>query len=158
MTTKLEEVYSLLIPVADAKLLLPRLAIAEVTGYTNSEPAGSDAPPWLLGRTRWHDGTISLVSFEGLCGRPVPAVTHRARLAVVHSISPNLKERAFGLMLQGYPYLVRVNANFLKKAGADDDDPWDGPVLARPRMASETPMIPDIEAMADSIAALEAVA
>lgn len=151
MSEKLDEVYSLLIPVAEAKLLLPRLAVAEVTGLSRAEPAGTGAPDWLMGRIKWQERSIAVVSFEALCGRPVPAVTHRARLMIVHAMGERLPERAFGLMIQGYPYLVRVNANVLKAAAEGDGLPWDGPVLARPRMANEKPMIPDIEAIEERL-------
>lgn len=156
MTETLDEVYSLLIPVAGAKLLLPRLAVAEVTGFTRLEPIGGDTPAWLLGRMAWHGETIPVVSFEGFCDRPVPEVTHRARLAVMHGINGRLPEKVFGLMIQGYPYLVRVNANVIKAADGDDP-PWEGPVFARPRMANEKPMIPNLIAVEEAIAnALEA--
>lgn len=148
---KLDEVYSLLIPVAEAKLLLPRLAVAEVTGLSRIERAAAGSAAWLLGRVKWQDRIITVVSFEALCGRPAPAITHRARLMIVHAIGDGLAERVFGLMIQGYPYLVRVNANVLKPAAEDDEPPWDGPTLARPRMANEKPMIPDIEAIEERL-------
>ncbi|HET6725455.1 MAG TPA: chemotaxis protein CheW [Gammaproteobacteria bacterium] len=154
MAEKLDEVYSLLAPVAEGRLLLPRLAVAEITGFVRPRPVAADAPHWLLGEIPWHDKKISLVSFEAFCGRPVPAVTRRARIAVMHAIGADVPEGVFGLMIQGYPYLVRVNANVLHPAVEGDAPPWEGPVLARPRMASENPMIPDLEAMAESIAGL----
>ncbi|HET7675043.1 MAG TPA: chemotaxis protein CheW [Gammaproteobacteria bacterium] len=151
MAEKLDEVYSLLIPVAEGKLLLPRLAVAEVTGLSRTEAAGAGAPDWLLGHVRWQDRKIAVVSFEALCGRPAPAITHRARLMVVHAIGGRLSEQAFGLVIQGYPYLVRVNANILK-ASENGEAAWTGPVLARPQMANEKPMIPDVEAIEERLA------
>ncbi|HET6654626.1 MAG TPA: chemotaxis protein CheW [Gammaproteobacteria bacterium] len=158
MADKLDEVYSLLIPVTDARLLLPRLAVAEITGYVRPRRPATDAPGWLLGRMPWHDIDIPLVSFEGFCGRTVPEATRRARVAVLHAVGADIPERVFGLMIQGYPYLVRMNANVLHPAVEGDATPWEGPVLARPRMANESPMIPDVEAMAAQIAKLRPAA
>ncbi|HET7370290.1 MAG TPA: chemotaxis protein CheW [Gammaproteobacteria bacterium] len=151
---KLDEVYSLLIPIADARLLLPRLAVAEITGFVRPRPPVADAPDWLLGRMPWHDLAIPLVSFEAFCGRPAPEASRRARVAVLHAVGAEIPERVFGLMIQGYPYLVRMNANVLHAAADGDPEPWEGPVLARPRMANESPMVPNIEALAASVAAL----
>jgi chemosensory pili system protein ChpC len=158
MAETLDEVYSLLAPVAEGRLLLPRLAVAEITGFVRPKPAADDAPAWLLGRMPWHDATIPLVSFEAFCGRDVPDITRRARVAVVHAIGADVPGGVFGLMIQGYPYLVRVNENVLRAAGPDDAAPWQGPVLARPRMANESPMIPDLEAIAASVATLPTAA
>ncbi|HET6654664.1 MAG TPA: chemotaxis protein CheW [Gammaproteobacteria bacterium] len=158
MAERLDEVYSLLIPVADARLLLPRLAVAEITGFVRPRPPAADAPTWLLGRMPWHDITIPLVSFEAFCGRQAPEASRRARVAVLHAVGADIPERVFGLIIQGYPYLVRMNANVLHPAVDGDAEPWEGPVLARPRMANESPMIPDIEAMAASVAGLQPAA
>ena len=48
MTERIAEVYSLLIPLADARLLVPRACVAEVIGYQTPTPM-ENAPPWYLG-------------------------------------------------------------------------------------------------------------
>lgn len=145
MPLALDEVYSLLIPVAGGKLILPRLCVAEVMGYTRPQPL-SDAPAWLLGLVRWQDQELPLVSFEGLCGRRVPERANRTRVAVVYGIGAHMEPPAFALMTQGYPYLVRVNAAVLS---LDTEEPYDPevPVLSRVHMANERPVIPDLEAI-----------
>ncbi|MGH8279519.1 MAG: chemotaxis protein CheW [Gammaproteobacteria bacterium] len=144
-----DEVYSLLIPVAGSKLLLPRLCVAEVMGYTRPQPL-TGAPAWLLGLVRWQDQDLPLVSFEGLCGRRVPERANRTRVAVVYAINAQLDPPAFALMTQGYPYLVRVNAAVLVP---DVEEPYSAevPVLNRVHMANERPVIPDLEAIEEKL-------
>ena len=65
MAEQLEEVYSLLIPFAGGKLILPRVSVAEVTGFLRPKPVRG-APDWLIGLISWQGQDIPLVSFEGL--------------------------------------------------------------------------------------------
>ena len=145
MAQALEEVYSLLIPFAGGKLILPRLSVAEVMGYTRPRQL-KGAPQWLLGLINWQGQEIPLVSFEGLCNRKIPERANRTRIAIMFTIGGQLEPPVFAMMTQGYPYLVRINATVLS---VDPDTTYseDAPVLNRVRMANERPVIPDIEAI-----------
>ena len=149
MPQALEEIYSLLVPIAGGKLILPRLSVAEVMGYARPRPV-RNSPNWLLGLINWQGQEIPLVSFEGLCGRKIPERANRTRIAVLYSIGAHMEPPVFALMTQGYPYLVRVNAAVL---GTDSEDSYsdDMPVLSRVRMANERPVIPDLEAIEDKL-------
>lgn len=145
MTQALEEVYSLLIPFAGGKLILPRLSVAEVTGYTRPRQI-KNAPQWLLGLINWQGQEIPLVSFEGMCNRKIPERANRTRIAIMYTINGELDPPVFAMMTQGYPYLVRINASVLS---VDPENAYseDSPVLNRLRMANERPVIPDLEAI-----------
>ena len=145
MPQAIEEIYSLLIPIAGGKLILPRLSVAEVMGYARPRPLRG-SPNWLLGLINWQGQEIPLVSFEGLCGRKIPERANRTRVAVLFSIDAQMEPPVFALMTQGYPYLVRVNSAVLSM-DADDNYSEDLPVLSRVRMANERPVIPDLEAI-----------
>jgi chemosensory pili system protein ChpC len=145
----IEEVYSLLIPFAGGKLILPRLSVAEVTGYVRPKPV-PNAPVWLLGLMSWQDQQIPLVSFEGLCGRKVPERANRTRIAVTYAINDQLEPPVFAIMTQGYPYLVRVNSAVLS-VESENDFTGDEPVINRVRMANERPYIPDLEAIEEKL-------
>jgi chemosensory pili system protein ChpC len=141
-----DEVYSLLIPFAGGKMILPRLSITEVTGFLRPK-AVRGAPDWLLGLINWQGQEIPLVSFEGLCGRKVPERANRTRIAVAHAIGEMINPPLFAILTQGYPYLVRVNPAVLSVDPENDFGANDGPVLNRVRMANERPYIPDLEAI-----------
>lgn len=140
----IREVYSLLVPLENGRIILPRAAVAEVVGFAKPKDRPDDAPAFLLGYIHWQKQRIPLVSFEAACGKPVPEMGRRARIAIIFGIEGKLGEpNVYALVTQGYPYLVRVNEGVLKLEEMEEGDE-SGPVLCRARMANERPKIPDI--------------
>jgi chemosensory pili system protein ChpC len=144
------EIYSLLVPLANGRLLVPRACVAEIAGY--QVPATMvGAPPWYLGLVSWNGRQVPLVSFEGLCGQPTPAVNSRSRLVVLHALGERIEAGAYALVSQGFPQLVRVSAEVIQpdmSAAVPEGDP----VVCRVRMLNETPWIPDLERLEVMIA------
>lgn len=143
MSTEAEELYSLLVPLNDDRLIVPRACVAEVVRFT--KPKQEDgAHNWMLGAVNWNGREIPVVSFEGTLGRDVPAITGRTRIVVFLASTEQLKSGYFGVLTQGFPQLVRVNRDVLKLE-ATDGWPDDAPVLCRVKMINEFPLIPDLE-------------
>ncbi|MEQ8207304.1 MAG: chemotaxis protein CheW [Woeseia sp.] len=143
MSAATEELYSLLVPLTEDRLIVPRACVAEVVRY--SEPdhlPGSES--WLLGTVNWSGRALPVVSFEGAIGRELPAVTGRTRIVVFYASTGRLRAGYFGILTQGFPQLVRVNREVLK---LDKTDDWasDAPVLCRVKMINEYPLIPHLE-------------
>ena len=65
-----KEIYSLLIPLHTERLLVPRVCVAEVIGYTEPERLGGNGalPNWFLGLVEWNGRRLPVVSFESLSG------------------------------------------------------------------------------------------
>ena len=60
MAERVAEIYSLLIPLVDGRLIIPRACVAEVIGFqTPSEMTG--APPWYIGTIPWNGKAVPLV-------------------------------------------------------------------------------------------------
>lgn len=150
MSAVLEEIYSLLVPLASGRLIVPRAAIVEVMGYNPPKERPADAPEWLLGWIAWQGNRVPLISIEGASGQPLPEFKSRTRIAVVQAIAGLLDPPAFAVATQGYPYLLRVNRNVLKLD--DSGEPLPGQMLTRVRMANERPGIPDLESLERMIA------
>lgn len=149
MNAPIQEVYSQLLPVDGGKLIVPRVSVAEVTGYVR--PRREEGwPDWFMGMMNWSRQEIPLVSFEGMCGRPVPERRNRTRIAIIYGLLGRLQPNVFAVMTQGYPYLIRVNANVLS---LDEGEAYagSGPFLVRMRMANERPLVPDLERMENMI-------
>jgi chemosensory pili system protein ChpC len=150
MAERVTEIYSMLIPLGEGRLLAPRSCVAEVIAYTEPTPM-ADAPPWYLGLLSWNNRSIPVVSFEGMCGQPIPAGSTRARVVVFHGLLRKLESRAFGLLSQGFPQLVRVSSDVLRA------DPMRVisdrmPALCGVRLMNETPLVPDLERLELQIA------
>src|SRR6202020_1147296 len=78
MAERVTEIYSLLVPLCDGRLIIPRACVAEVVGFqTPSEMTG--APPWYIGTVPWNGKAVPLVSFEGACGQMIPPASGRSR-------------------------------------------------------------------------------
>lgn len=138
-----EELYSLLVPLTDDRLIVPRACVAEVVRYAKPDHE-EGAHSWMLGTVNWNGRQLPVVSFEGALGKDVPVATGRTRIVVFLASTGQLKTGYFGVLTQGFPQLVRVNRDVLKLE-ATDGWPDDAPVLCRVKMINEFPLIPDLE-------------
>ncbi len=143
MSADTEELYSLLVPLWEDRLIVPRACVAEVVRFSASERQEGDLE-WMMGSVNWNGRPLPVVSFEGTIGKSVPVPTGRTRVVVFYASTGKLKTGHFGVLTQGFPQLVRVNRDVLKLE-AKDGWPEDAPVLCRVRMINEFPMIPDLE-------------
>ena len=143
MSTEAEELYSLLVPLAEDRLIVPRACVAEVVRFSKPDKE-SGAHDWMLGVISWNGRELPVVSFEGALGKEVPVPTGRTRIVVFYASTGQLKTGFFGVLTQGFPQLVRVNSDVLT---LDTTDGWpdDAPVLCRVKMSNEFPLIPDLE-------------
>jgi chemosensory pili system protein ChpC len=146
-----QELYSLLVPLAGGRLIVPRVCVAEVTGVGQMRLSEGD-PDWLVGTVSWKGREVPLVSFEASCGQSVPEIGNRAR-AVIFYASARIHGGYFAVMSQGLPQLVRLNEDVLS-TDPDAPDFGETPVICRVRMLNETPLVPDLERLEHRIADL----
>lgn len=145
-----QDLYSLLVPLAGGRLIVPRSCITEIISGSGVE-ALTDTPPWLLGTVLWSDRKLPVISFEAACHRGVPDHNRRSRIAVFAALTDKLQAGYLGIVTQGFPQLVRVNPEVLTL----DDSPEfsaDEPVLCQLRMMNERPVIPDLERLEEMTA------
>ena len=144
------ELYSLLVPLVDERLLVPRAGVAEVIRYEPPKQKNG-AMEWLLGTIAWNSRELPVVTFEGTMGKEPPIPTGRTRIAILYSTTGKIGQGFFGILTQGFPQLVRVNEEVLK---LDSTDGWadNVPILCRVKMINEFPLIPNFEALEDMIA------
>jgi chemosensory pili system protein ChpC len=145
-----DELYSLLVPLSGERLIVPLACVAEVIGY--QAPAQmTNAPPWYAGLVVWGGRSVPVVSFEGTLGQPLPIVSTRTRIVMFHAAAGLLPGGCFGMLTQGFPQLVRINADVIRP------DPSRSfaeraPVICQVRMVNETPLIPDLPRLEQMIA------
>lgn len=150
MNAAVDELYSLLIPLSDRRLLVPRACVAEVVSLNEQETEPDDRD-WHMGVTRWNGRQVPVVSFEGCCGDAIPDAGRRSRIVIFHAIAGKVQSGFFGIVSQGFPQLVRVSPEVLK---VDENQTTDDrtPVLCHVQMANEFPLIPDLEMLEATIA------
>jgi chemosensory pili system protein ChpC len=150
MSERVQEIYSLLIPLGEGRLIVPRACVAEVVGFSvPSEMTG--APPWYIGTVPWSGKAVPLVSFEGACGQTIPAPSGRTRVVVFHCLGTRLDGGNFALVSQGFPQLVRVSSDVVRPDNSRVF-PERAPVICQVRMVNETPLVPDLERLEEMIA------
>lgn len=146
-----EELYSLLVPLVDERLIVPRACVAEVVRYT--PPVAKDGHKnWMLGTINWNGRELPVVAFEGAIGKDVPAPTGRTRVVVFNSSTGSVRSGFFGVLTQGFPQLVRVNQEVLQLE-ATEGWPSEAPILCRVKMINEFPLVPHLEKLEEMIAA-----
>lgn len=148
------ELYSLLIPLRDERLLVPRICIAEVIALADTpELPEGDVPQWYLGSVEWSGRRVPVVTLDGNVGDTNEKRRGRRRIVIFHALTPALTGRYYGILTQGFPQLVRVNRDVLS-TDPDYVPPADRPILCRVRMIHEYPVIPDFDGLEGMIATL----
>ena len=144
-----------LIQVANARLLLPNAAIAEVLSYSDPEPI-ADSPDWLLGRTRWRGWQVPLVAFSRFAGIAEEKGGLGSKVIVLKALGGDAKRPFFALLTQGFPRLVTVTDTTLSAEG-EDADLLEG-VLARVRLNDDDALVPDLAGIEEQIGLVLAAA
>jgi chemosensory pili system protein ChpC len=149
MNAVTDELYSLLVPLGEGRLLVPRACIAEVVTWQQPEQV-DNAPQWYLGTIHWNNRVVPVISFEAACGSSIPIPGGRTRIIICVAISDKLSSGYFGMVTQGFPQLVRLGPDIVKP---DPNQPFFDrqPVLCQVRMINEVPMIPDFERLEQMI-------
>jgi chemosensory pili system protein ChpC len=124
-----QELYSLLVPLAEDRLIVPRACVVEVVRFTQPD-IEAGAHSWMLGNVSWNGRELPVASFEGALGKEVPVATGRTRIVVFYATAGLLKTGYFGVLTQGFPQLVRVNKDVLQ-LDATEGWPESAPVLCR---------------------------
>jgi len=143
------ELYCILLPVDNAKLLLPRSIVEEVRGLAEPEPV-TGGPSWLMGTVRWRGSNIPLVAIEPLLGGTIPQPSRRSRMIVLRAPEESLDPPAIAVLAQGFPYILRVTPELLKSSGV----PENKNLLAQINLGLETPVVPDLPGLAEQAARL----
>lgn len=149
METSADELYSLFVPLHEARLIVPRSCVAEVVRYSEPEGRPAGAPDWFQGYIDWNSLQAPIISLETMCDMPSVAPGGRTRIAIFNGITEELQSRRFGILTEGFPQLVRVNRGVMELHD-EADWPDNGPIICQIRMINEYPLIPDL----DSIEAL----
>ena len=136
------EIYCLRIQLIEEQLIIPRSCVAEVIIWQTPVEV-EQAPDWCLGTIAWEGRQVPVVSFEGLSGQPVPAISSRTRLVVLRTLSQKLHAGAIALLAQGFPQLARVSADLLRTdpTRSFEDDSL---VICQVRLLDDSSLVPDL--------------
>jgi chemosensory pili system protein ChpC len=153
MTATADELYCLLVPLGEERMIVPRSCVTEVINYQVPTPMEC-APAWYLGTVAWGGRRLPLVSFEAACGRKPPRVSGRTRIVVMQGITPHAESVGgqFAMLTQGFPQLMRLSPEAIQTDDLDGSGEH-SPVCCRVRIQNDSPIVPDFERLEQLIAA-----
>lgn len=145
------EIRCVLVPVGEARMLLPNATIAEVVTHSAPEPV-EGAPDWLLGRIAWRGWRVPLVSFTRLCGAEEGDAELSSRVAVLKTLGGNAQMPFMALVTQGFPRLTTLNAELI--IPTHDGTELPPGIRARVLVRDDVAVIPDMEGIEAELLAL----
>jgi chemosensory pili system protein ChpC len=101
-----DKVRSLWVPLREMNLLLPNMAVAEISSYRVPR-AVPGMPEWLLGMVKWREREIPVISLESICGLAASSNPVFSRLMIVNSVRPDSRVEFFGIVTAGLPGLIQ---------------------------------------------------
>ena len=106
METSQEKIRSLWVPLRGMNLLLPNMAVAEISSYRVPETQ-PDMPDWLLGTVKWRGEKVMAISLEAICGINVPSNPVFSRLMIVNSVRQDSPIQNYAIITAGLPGLIQ---------------------------------------------------
>lgn len=150
MAERQSDIRGVMIAVTGGRLLLPNATVAEVITYAEPEPI-NNAPPWLLGRVRWHGWRLPLISFSRMVGYAQEEGELGTKVAVLKSLGENARVPYFALLTQGFPRLTTVSAEELIARDADGDNELPAGIHTEISLREDVAVIPDLESIEAAI-------
>jgi chemosensory pili system protein ChpC len=134
-----EKIRSLWVPLRNMNLILPNAAVAEIGSYRKPEQIGG-APDWLLGKFRWREHDIPVLSLETLCGMEVASNPVFSRLMVLNPVRPDSPVAHYAIVTAGLPGLIQFGAETASATFATDH----AALRCVVRIGNEQAAIPDL--------------
>lgn len=132
---------TLLLPVAGHQLVLPNVTVAEIIPYRQPQ-AVAERPAWFLGMLEWRTVQVPVISFELINGQAQPAAVRGQRIAVLNGVQGDERLPFCALVTQGVPRLMRVMADEMTEEKEADLGPAEKALL---RLSGERAVLPDID-------------
>ena len=135
-----EKIRSLWVPIRDANLLLPNMAVAEISSYRVPSRL-PDMPEWLLGMVKWQGDDIPVISIEAVCGLSQQSNPVFSRLMVMNSVRPDSPVRHYAIVTAGLPGLLQFAEDTADQVVPCANDGLECIV----RIGNEEAIIPDLD-------------
>jgi len=140
MSTYSDKVRSLWVPLRDANLLLPNVAVAEISSYRVPTPLPG-MPEWCLGTVRWSGDEIPVISIEAVCGLSLQSNPVFSRLMIVNSVRQDSPVHHYAIVTAGLPGLIQFGPGTADQIASCENDGLKCIV----RIGNEEAIIPDLD-------------
>ena len=110
-----DEIPSLLVPMANAKLVLPTVSVAEMIPYQAPQACQTvvfdTIPDWYLGNLNWRGVSVPMLSYEQLNGEPAPKILPHSQILILNNTGVDTQLPFLCMPTQGIPRLSRIAVN-----------------------------------------------
>lgn len=138
------DIRGVLIPVTEAKVLLPNASVSEVITYGTPQPI-EGMPEWVFGVITWRGWRIPLYSFSLLAGQAQEENFSGAKVAIIKALTGEGEMPFMALLAQGFPRLTAVTTENLLLYGDQDAQPPG--VIHTVSINDEPAFVPDLDAI-----------
>jgi len=121
-SNEVQDVPTLLIPVAGKTLLLPNVSLAEILEFSEPVPQ-PDVPTWYLGNIPWRTLQIPLISFEAVNEQVFSNRASNAKIAILNGLVDNPRLPFWGIVTQGTPRQMRISSQEIVKDDSENRGP-----------------------------------
>jgi chemosensory pili system protein ChpC len=135
-----DKVRSLWVPLRDASLLLPSVAVAEISSYRIPTPVPG-MPEWCLGTIKWSGHDIPVISIEAVCGLSVQSNPVFSRLMIVNSVRQDSPVQHYAIVTSGLPGLIQFGPDTADQVASCTNEGLKCIV----RVGNEEAIIPDLD-------------
>ena len=135
-----DKIRSLWVPLREMNLLLPSIAVAEVSSYRVPEVC-ADTPEWFLGMVKWREQMIPMIMLEAICGLAVPSNPVFSRLMVVNSVRQDSPVSHYAIVTAGLPGLIQFDPDTADEVSEHQGDG----LRCIVRIGNEEAIIPDLD-------------
>lgn len=143
-------VSALLVPWADAALLLPNASVLEVLRQPEvSLQAGSDEGA-VSGQFRWRNRMLPLFDLTRLCDRKDNSKAGKRRVLVCQGYSQKPSQQYIGIEASGIPRMIVLDEDAFK--ALEGNMLGDVPLVAVIELQGQPAYIPDLEQLAQMVA------
>jgi chemosensory pili system protein ChpC len=111
-----------MIPVTEARVLLPNASVSEVITYGDPQPI-ENAPDWVFGVITWRGWRIPLFSFSLMTGVAQKENFSGAKVAIIKALIGEGEMPFMAMLAQGFPRLTAVTTENLLLDGDQDQLP-----------------------------------
>jgi chemosensory pili system protein ChpC len=140
-------IQSVLIPTANATLLVPSTSVAEVAGVTSVSQTPA-APAFVLGVCNWRGLRLPVLSWEVLTGAGSAQPGPRSRLVVFYPLPGCDRLDFFAVLSTAAPQSRPINRDqLIAEPGAAQDGAY---VASSCRIGDTAVVIPDLKAIRDA--------
>lgn len=137
-----------LIPLNQSTLLLPNIAIAEVSRFSGVEPLPS-VPPWIHGLIEWRGLTLPLLNIDALLTDRTAVIVENQRIVVLNSISSNTKISFIAIAAAGNPHLMKLVEEALDDGLTEEhSSPY---IHAQYPIGKKNVLVPDLNAIEEHL-------